>query len=242
MGALERSLSRETSLPLDNQPATGETQGLTRLKGAFLADVKLLQPDPSQPRKTFDEEELKGLAASIRRRGVRQPIRVRPAPTAGSYFIVSGECRFRAAVASGLSEIPCMIDGSDQTEREIRIDQVVENWQRADLRPVELHEALLELRDNHDMSQEEIAAETGKSKSEVSRFLSLGEVKAEILQEAKADASGTFTRTTLEALAKVPIEEQDRLAERVRTGSLSSKQVERGEAGEKTSVRKTQWP
>jgi len=77
------------------------------------------------------------------------------------------------------------------------------------------------------MTQDEIARETGKSKSEVSRFLSLGKVDPDIMKEARTDASGKFGRTTLEALAKVSPDDQKVLAHKVRAGSLSAKEVER---------------
>jgi ParB family chromosome partitioning protein len=223
--ALARSVAKKASLPLGNAPAAGESEGLTRLKGAFMAQVTVLKPDPDQPRRIFDDEQLQGLKRSILRRGIRQPIRVRRVDD--GYIITSGERRYQAAKAAGLSEVPCIIDYGEASTREVLIDQVVENWQRADLQPVELHEALVKLRDVEGMTQEEIVEETGKSASEVSRFLSLAKVKKDILTEAKADKAGTFTRTTLEALAKVPHDEQERLAAEVRAGSLTSKEAER---------------
>lgn len=198
------------------------------MRGAFLVEIGLLRPDPQQPRKAFSAEKLAELTASVRERGIRQPIRVRRNQAEGTYWIIAGERRYRAAVAAGLAEMPCILADDRSSEvREVLVDQVIENWQRSDLEPVELHQALVRLRDEVGMTQEQIVAATGKSKSEVSRLLSLGKVNPEILAEARQDTTGKFGRTTLEALAQVSPAEQEVLVEKVRDGSLSAKQVER---------------
>ncbi len=198
------------------------------MRGAFFVKIELLKPDPTQPRKTFTAEKLAELTASVQQRGIRQPIRVRWDETNGQYWIIAGERRYRAAMAAGLVEMPCILaDARSSEKREVLIDQVIENWQRADLEPVELHFALVRLRDEVGMTQDEIVVETGKSKSEVSRFLSLANVSADIMEEARSDTTGRFGRTTLEALAQVSGDDQEVLAEKVREGSLSAKEVER---------------
>lgn len=198
------------------------------MRGAFFVEIALLKPDPTQPRKTFEPEKLADLTASIRQRGIRQPIRVRRDEADGRYMIIAGERRYRAAVAAGLTEMPCILaDERASAKREVLIDQVIENWQRADLEPVELHYALVRLRDEEGMTQDEIVKETGKSKSEVSRFLSLANVDPDIMEEARSDTSGKLGRTTLEALAKVSKDDQKVLAKKVREGSLSAKAVDR---------------
>jgi ParB family chromosome partitioning protein len=226
--AFARSIARKASLPLGEQLAEGEAVGLTRMRGAFMVEIGLLKPDPSQPRKTFTPEKLAELTASVAERGIRQPIRVRRDAEDGKYWIIAGERRYRAAVAAGLAEMPCILaDAQASAGKEVLIDQVIENWQRADLEPVELHYALVRLRDEAGMTQDEIAQQTGKSKSEVSRFLSLGKVNPDIMEEARTDTTGKFGRTTLEALAQVSDDEQQILAGKVREGSLSAKEVER---------------
>jgi ParB family chromosome partitioning protein len=198
------------------------------MRGAFFVEIGLLKADPTQPRKTFTAEKLADLTASVRQRGIRQPIRVRRDDADGRYWIIAGERRYRAAVAAGLAEMPCILaDARSSQQREVLIDQVIENWQRADLEPVELHYALVRLRDEEGMTQDEIVKETGKSKSEVSRFLSLGNVNPDIMEEARTDTSGKFGRTTLEALAHVSEDDQHVLTKKVREGSLSAKAVER---------------
>lgn len=193
-----------------------------------MIEAARLKPDPTQPRKTFDQEKLAELTASVTARGIRQPIRVRLDPADGNYIIIAGERRYRAALTAGLAKMPCLLaDAQASAGNEVLIDQVVENWQRAELEPVELHLALVRLRDKGGLTQEDIARELGKSKSEVSRFLSLGKVNPEILEEARVDSSGKFGRTTLEALAQVPFDTQQVLADKVRDGALSAKQVER---------------
>jgi ParB family chromosome partitioning protein len=226
--AFGKSIAKKASLALGNQRVEGEAIGLTRMRGAFLVEIGLLKPDPTQPRKVFEPEKLADLAASIRQRGIRQPIRVRRDEADGRYMIIAGERRYRASIEAGLTEMPCILaDERTSAKREVLIDQVIENWQRADLEPVELHYALVRLRDEEGMTQDEIVKETGKSKSEVSRFLSLAKVDPDIMEEARTDATGKLNRTTLEALAKVPKEDQKTLVKKVREGALSAKAVDR---------------
>lgn len=196
------------------------------MKGAFFVKIGLLAPDPTQPRRAFDKEQLQELTASVREGGIRQPIRVLYIEASGTYRIIAGERRYRAAVAAGLSEVPCIIADKQTGERDVLLEQVIENWQRADLEPVEVSNALARLRDEHGMSQEEIARTIGKSKGEVSKLLAIQRVDASILKEAKEDRTGRFNRRTLVAIAGLSSDGQKEMVERVRHG-MPVREVER---------------
>ena len=170
----------------DGQNGGPAREGVTRLRGAYSIEIEKVRPDPQQPRREFNEDELKNLTASITERGIKQPVRVWFVEAEDLFQIISGERRYRAAVAAGFTELPCIIedapkDGGALPRREILVDQVVENWQRQDLNPYDLSDALKELRDDHGLSQDEISRLTGKPKSEISRFLAMQRVTGNTL-------------------------------------------------------------
>src|SRR5262249_2404902 len=144
------------------------------------------------------------------------------------YQIISGERRYRAAVAAGLPQVPCIIEdppagSTTPPRREILVDQIVENWQRQDLNPYELSDALKELRDAHGLSQEEMARVTGKPKSEISRFLAMQRVAASVQQEIRGDETGQFSRRHVVALSQLAMpEEQEQLAAKIKAEKLTA--------------------
>src|ERR1051326_2593844 len=133
--------------------------------------VAFLKPNPLQPRRVFDPEEMKGLTASIVDRGVLQPILVRPTGTPDSYEIVAGERRWRAAQAAKLHEVPVIVRAlNDSQALEIPI---IETVQRADLNAVEEAAAYQELMGRFRYTQEQVADVVGKSRSHVANMLRL---------------------------------------------------------------------
>ena len=156
-----------------------------------------LARNPDQPRRYFGKSELEELTASIKDRGVLQPILVRPLParsgkskTAGQeYQIVAGERRWQSALAAGLSHIPALIrDLSDQEVLEVG---VVENVQRADLNPIEEALAYQALKDQFNRTQQEIADAIGKSRAYIAntlRLLNLPDMAREYLAAGKMTA------------------------------------------------------
>lgn len=124
--------------------------------------LREIEPDPDQPRKSFDEQTLAELAASIAEHGLIQPIAVRPLP-AGGYGIVAGERRWRACRMAGLTEAPVVVkDVSEEQAMELAL---VENLQREDLDPVEEASGIRELMTRCDLTQAEAAQKLGKSRS-----------------------------------------------------------------------------
>jgi len=135
----------------------------------FLCPVEELRPHSQQPRKSFDDEKMAELVASIREKGVIQPLVVRQ--LSDHYQIIAGERRWRAAQKAGLPEVPVVIqDVSEDWALEMAL---IENIQREDLNPIEESEAYRNLMDGFDLSQEEVARRVGKNRSTVANALRL---------------------------------------------------------------------
>lgn len=145
-----------------------------------------IEPNKEQPRKTFDDEKLNELAASIKEHGLIQPIVVSPSTNGTTYRIIAGERRFRASRIAGLREVPVKV--LDVDEAEIKKIGLVENIQREDLNPVEESMAIKQLLDEYDIKQEDLAKTIGKSRSYISnsvRLLNLPETVLEKLSEGR---------------------------------------------------------
>ena len=157
--------------------------------------VALIEPKVGQPRKTFETEPLAQLADSIAAVGVLQPILVREIG-GGRYQIVAGERRWRASKLAGLSEIPAIIiEGSDAETAQIAL---IENVQREDLNPLEEALAYRSLSEEYDMTQEELSAKIGKSRSAIANSLRLLDLPEAVLTLlASKDISAGHARTLL---------------------------------------------
>jgi ParB family chromosome partitioning protein len=141
--------------------------------------VELIAPNPHQPRRSFDDEALKGLAESLRSRGVLQPILVRPKP-GGTYELIAGERRWRAAQIAGLELIPALIRPRDDAESlELAL---IENMAREDLNPVEEARACAALVEELGLSREEVGLRVGRSRVAVSNLLRLLDLPDEALE------------------------------------------------------------
>jgi ParB family chromosome partitioning protein len=141
-------------------------------------EVARIVEDPDQPRKQFDPEALGGLADSIRRHGILQPITVHPLSNVDMYRIVTGERRWRAAQMAGLEEVPCIV--SEVPEEEVLTRQVVENLQREDLQPIEKARAIRVLKERLGATNREIGSRLGVSERAVGYLLDLMELPEEI--------------------------------------------------------------
>ncbi|HYT91502.1 MAG TPA: ParB/RepB/Spo0J family partition protein [Gemmataceae bacterium] len=196
-----------------------------RLKGAFLIDLSRIRRDPDQPRKAFDTKAQWELAASIEKVGILQPITVRYVESANVYQVITGERRFQAAKSLGIAAIPCWV--KTPKAEEILVHQIVENWQRRDLEPLELARALALLRDSTGSSQKELAALTGKPESEISRLLSLLKLAPEVQAQAEQGPRGTVTKRHLVALAQLSPEDQQEAMIEVNQKRLTALDTER---------------
>lgn len=142
----------------------------------FYCDIDSIRPNPYQPRRIFTDEELKGLADSIKSNGVLQPLVVRRA-TSG-YELVVGERRWRSARLAGLKQIPVMV--KDVSAAEMLEMALVENIQREDLNPMEKAEAYHRLMEEFGLTQEKAAKRLGQDRSTIANFLRLRGLPKEI--------------------------------------------------------------
>lgn len=184
-------------------------------------EIDLIHANPSQPRHDFDQQAIEDLAASIGHIGIIQPITLRQEED-GTYLIVAGERRFRAAQIAGLETIPAYIRKvSDDDVMEMAL---IENIQREDLNAIEIALAYQQLQARHGCTQEELATRVGKSRATVANFMRLLRLPAEIqlaLKEKKLSMG--------HARAILPIEEpeqQVKLFHRIADQDLSVRKVE----------------
>ena len=148
----------------------------------LLIPADLIEPNPFQPRMSFDQEALEELAESIRTLGLIQPVTVRR-KSDGRYQIISGERRFRASKLTGMAMIPAYIrDANDQGMLEMAI---VENIQREDLDPIEVAMSYQRLIDECHLTQEQMATRVGKKRASVTNFLRLLKLPAKIQHDLK---------------------------------------------------------
>ncbi len=190
--------------------------------GVRMVRLSEVEPNPDQPRKSFDTEMLDSLAGSIAEHGIIQPIVVRPTP-AGTYMIITGERRWRAARMAGLSEVPVIIMAAD--ERKSAELALVENIQRKDLTPVEIALGYASLIEEYSYTQEEISKKIGKSRSAVANSLRLLELPEKALDLlARGELSEGHAKVLL------GIKDKDKItgaAETVVSKALSVRETER---------------
>jgi ParB family chromosome partitioning protein len=179
-------------------PADGRDPGI------LLIPLEKIRAGSLQPRRTFPPEALAELVASVREKGVLQPVLVRP--TVDGYELVAGERRFRAAESAGLTQIPALV--RKLTDREALEVALVENVQREDLNAIELAEGYHRLQRDFSLSQEQVADRVGKDRATVANTVRLLKLPAPVRQ-AVADGrlSAGHARALLSALPEhiVPI-------------------------------------
>jgi ParB family transcriptional regulator, chromosome partitioning protein len=200
---------------------TDETAALTPRAPDTHVPIEQLHPNPDQPRKDFTKSDLDDLAASIKEKGIIQPLLVRKMPAKpGNYQIVAGERRWRAAQMANLHEIPVLIRDLDDTEV-IEI-AIIENIQRADLNSVEEALGYRQLMDKFGHTQEKLAEVLGKSRSHIAnqlRLLTLPEDVLELLRQGKLTAG--------HARALVTADNPSELARLIVTKGMSVRQTEK---------------
>ena len=167
----------------------------------FLCPIEELKPHADQPRKTFDNDKLEELAASIREKGVIQPLVVRREDD--HYQIIAGERRWRASQKAGLREVPVVIqDVSEDWALEMAL---IENIQREDLNPIEEAEAYRNLMDGFDLTQDEVARRVGKERPTVANSLRLLRLPQIVQQDVIA---GQFSMGHARALLSLESDEE----------------------------------
>jgi ParB family chromosome partitioning protein len=183
--------------------------------------VSLIKPNPSQPRTKFDEDALAALASSIEASGVVQPLLVRPLPD-GSYELIAGERRWRAAQQAGIDKVPAVV--RDQEEAERLQAALIENMVREDLNPVEEARACDALVRELGLTKEELARRVGRSRPAISNLIRLLELPDEALDLLQ---SGDLSEGHGKALLGVPGNDvRRRLARDAARGGWSVRETE----------------
>ncbi len=213
LGALLTS-KKQPSTPVD--PIAAEAEG------AVIRNIplRLIDANPDQPRQTFSERSIEELAQSIRTDGVIQPVLVRP--KGERYLLIAGERRMRAGAVAGLAKIPAIVrDIPDDRVLEIAL---IENIQREDLNPLEVAQALQRMANEFQLSHEELAQRTGKSRVTITNQLRLLRLPAEVRQMI---ATNELLSGHARALLTLDDEVQQlEIAKQIQDKGLSVRQVE----------------
>ena len=212
--------------------AKGLGKGLGALMGDFGEEIRekspyqmlpihKVEPNPNQPRRDFDPEELQSLAESIGTHGVVQPLTVRELDS-GYYQIVAGERRWRAARMAELREIPAVIIEAD--DKKVMELALIENLQRQDLNPVEEAQGYQTLMDEYGLTQEETAQRVGKSRPAVANMLRLLALNADVLELVR---QGKLSAGHARAVAALKTDKlQKEAAQKISALGLSVRQAE----------------
>lgn len=211
-GGLGKGMS---ALIYDNamEPASGESVRLS---------INEIEPNRDQPRKIFEEQALAELSASIKEHGVLQPLLVRPMAD-GSYRLVAGERRYRAARMAGITEVPVTI--REMTDEEESIFALIENLHREDLNAIEEAQGIKTLIDTFGFTQEEAAQKVGKSRTAVTnslRLLNLPEDISNLVRDGKISMGHARALLSFEDMV-----EASRVAQLVVKDGISVRDVER---------------
>lgn len=184
----------------------------------YFADINMILSSPDQPRKYFNPDTLAELSASIKEKGVLQPVIIRKTND-GDIFLVAGERRLKAAKMAGLEKIPAILTSGNPAEIAL-----IENLQREDLKPVEIAEALNRMMWEYGYTHERLAAVIGKARSTVTEMLSLVKLPDEIKEESRR--ADNYSRRILTEVAKQDTpEKMIALFNRVKEGNLKSDQI-----------------
>lgn len=206
-------------------PATpvAEAAPVPQEPGAYFAELSVdsVRANPRQPREVFDEEALQQLAVSLAQVGLLQPVVVRPAEN-GTFELVMGERRWRAAQLAGLEHIPAIVRHTG--DGELLRDALLENLHRADLNPLEEAAAYQQLLDDFAVTQEELAARIGRSRPHISNTIRLLRLSPAVQRRV---AAGVLSAGHARALLAIDdADRQDRLAARVVAEELSVRALE----------------
>ena len=213
--------------------AKGLGKGLGALMGDFSVEtpaakspyqmlpIHKVEPNPNQPRRDFDPEELQSLADSIAEHGVVQPLTVREL-SGGYYQIIAGERRWRAARIAELREIPAVIIEAD--DRKVMELALIENLQRQDLNPVEEALGYQTLMEEYGLTQEDAAKQVGKSRPAVANALRLLNLSDKVLEMVRTGSLSAGHARAVLSLKSVKLQEQ--AAQKIAALGLSVRQAE----------------
>ena len=199
--------------------ATVEGARVTESGGIKKLPVEFIIANRSNPRRSFDAEQLEDLTNSIREKGVMQPLLVRPSKDPNIFELIAGERRWRAAQKAGLHDVPVIVrDVDDKEALELAI---IENVQRADLNPLEEAMGYGQLIEQFDYTQQDLAQVIGKSRSHVANTLRLLKLPEDVRSMV---ASGTLTAGHARTL--ITADDPTTLARQIVAGGLSVREAE----------------
>jgi len=232
----------------DKQASEEKDEGIKERTGEIFVAPEKLKANPNQPRKIFNEDELAELADSIRQQGIIQPIIAEDAGD-GTYTIIAGERRARAARLAGLEQVPVVLRKYSDEKR--MVVSLIENIQRANLNPIEEAQAYKQLAELENLSQEDVAARVGKNRATVANALRLLKLPAEMQESIKKNelspgharavlsVSDTKAQGTLyqEILKKgLSVREAEKRAAALGQESKKPQKAEKGRAPELTAM------
>jgi len=212
--AQKRSKLSQPKQTTEDHPAnTGHIED-----GAFFTiETDMISPNPNQPRKYFDEIALQELSESIKQTGIIQPIVIRK--EGENIILVAGERRLRAAKMAGLSKIPCILTKGNPIEISL-----IENLQRENLNPIEESDALNQMIEKYDYTQQDLAHVIGKGRSTITETLSLNRLPAKIKDECRR-ADSISRRVLVEVAKQDSHEEMLNLFAQIKNNKLTSDDV-----------------
>lgn len=241
IGALIPTSEPEQARPVDvffpdgSASPAEHAEDLVEVPGARLVEIDpaAIVPNRRQPRTAFDPDELAELVHSVREFGVLQPVVVRPAG-AGSYELIMGERRTRAAREAGLSTIPAIV--RDTADEDMLRDALLENLHRSQLNPLEEASAYQQLLDDFGITQEELAARIGRSRPQISNTIRLLRLPVPVQQRV---AAGVLSAGHARAiLALDDADRMQRLADRIVAEGLSVREAEAAARGPAAPARR----
>lgn len=215
MASKQKGLGRGLGALIDDFSASDVSDSITSLP------LQKVEPNPRQPRRVFDEEELQALADSIAEHGIVQPLAVRDEGN-GYYMIIAGERRWRAARLAGLDEVPVVVlEADDRTVMELAL---VENLQRQDLNPMEEAEGYRVLMEDYGLTQEQTAERVGKSRPAVANALRLLALPDEVRELVESGALSAGHARAILSLSSEKL--QKAAAQKILALRLSVRQAE----------------
>jgi ParB family chromosome partitioning protein len=226
-------------------PSTSPEDGRSRDRMAGHMEIERIVPDPEQPRKFFSEESISQLAASLKKTGQLQPIRVRWNASLEKWVIISGERRYRAAIQAGFKTLACQFCEKPLTEAEILQESLIENLLREDLRPIEAAQGYQQLLTMNSWTIQQVADALNLSKGAISKALSLLKLPEDIQSQIE---TGSISASAGYEVSRMKDEESQReLAARIvneglkrdETGEMVGKTARPKKSNSKTKVSMT---
>lgn len=184
--------------------------------------ITLIKPNVNQPRKNFDPTSLNELAESIKTHGIIQPIVVNREDD-GTYMIIAGERRFRAAKIAGLDYLPAII--KSYTPKQVREISIIENLQREDLNPIEAARAIKQLMEEYSLTQETVADRIGKSRPAVANLIRLLNLTPEVVQMIEENKLSAGHARSLVVITN--IQDQIKIASLAKDNRISVRDLEK---------------